>query len=68
MCVSYTKALLSIPSGNRENRSRRALNPPHSYTIAFLKVHYYTIVQSFRVIVGDGFWGCFLLRGGNSIS
>ena len=31
----------------------------------FLKVHYYTIVQSFRVIVGDGFWGCFLLGEGN---
>ena len=28
----------------------------------FLKVHSYTIAQSFRVKVGDGFWGCFILE------
>ncbi len=32
---SYTKALLSIPSGNYEKWFRRALNPPHAYTKAF---------------------------------
>ena len=27
-------------------------------------MHYYTIAQSFRVKVGDGFWGCFHLGEG----
>ena len=44
---SYTKALLSIPSGNLENWSLRALNPSHSYTIAFERCTLTRLLRAF---------------------